>query len=392
MNRNLSALALSAVIAFSIATESVAGISTNGSTVIKDQHNVWFLGDAPVEYCVEVADDFSADREAAKLIVREALDDWRRFFAKYQLDQMLFPMLRDGRSLGLSLVFIEIEKCQKPAEQVRFIFGSIDEDVKAALVLEEGAVALAARHEYDHRSYRNGGLIFLRDKGLAREEIKHLVLHELGHVFGMAHDSVHVMHERTAEMILQLKMPKSLLGQIESPTWPYRLEHGSVIDFTAAGMRVNGFEANTLLVYLGELFGFARAGTHSAQLVAKESRGARTIWEMSLVFAERETGKQVRMDGFFGIRPMVSDKVRGIQGPSLYTQWPCDFCGSSGVLSQRRYLDTRPSRLEADGYFKLDGLVLPASLEHRAGTLLKIFVPNRGWWRSDGYATSHHLL
>ena len=389
--RKKSATVLCAFLFSFVGTAGWAGTSTNGTGLAREQNNVWFLGPQAIEYCVDVAAGFNFGRETGKRLVRGAIDGWKSFFAKYQLDQMSFPELVDGRRVGLSLDFVEVERCENPREQLRFLFGVIDAEVREALEQEEGAVALASRKTFNHKSLRNGGFVYVRSAGLPEPEVKHLLLHELGHVFGMEHESVFAMQARTAELVVLLKMPRALLGRIESPNWHYRLDAGSVIDFTATDSSQGGFEPNRLLGVLNHLLGFSKAGTHSLRLTANSQPDLNTPWRTKLEFVERGGGKKATLEGVFSSRSSFFKGVLGTQGPSLYAAWKCERCGPGRGLTARRYLDMRPAPLEADGYFKKDGRILPAVLDHRSGAHLRIFVRGHGWWRSDDYPISYYL-
>src|SRR5207245_511209 len=74
------------------------------------------------------------------------------------------------------------------------------------------------------------------------------LLHQLGHVFGMPHNSVFVMDEHVAgtffETESQVPFERDwyadpilpfLFGHIESPSWPYRWREGESLELTFNG-------------------------------------------------------------------------------------------------------------------------------------------------------------
>ena len=378
-----------------LTAQARAGISTNGTSFVVDQNNVWNLGAAPVEYCVDTHRGFPLSRETTRRIVRESFDDWRKFFVKHGLDRMEFDQLPGGRALGLSLEFREVESCGESSERIRFVFGAITPEISKALEHQEHALGLTIRGDYDHESLRNGGIVWVRSSPISESAYKHLILHEVGHVFGMEHDSVYVMDSKTAENVSLRQRNQILLGQIESPTWPYRLRDGDTIDFTFIGRKSGNYEPNFLLPFLRETIEFAREGFHGVTLSVKARQGMAAAWDLKLAFKELDSGREAAFEGAFGIRPMVQNLVRGTRGPVLYTKWSCSACSPSG-LSYARYLDPRPSGLAADGYFKRNGRVYPASLTptggQHGGLSLKMFVPEKsGWWTVDGYWGTSYL-
>lgn len=259
-----------------------SGFSTNGGTPSADQGNVWFLGEEPVEYCVESLR--SENRSAAAAMVREAIDDWIAFFHKYELDQFSFGALAGKPGLKLALNFREVEKCTRPEHQIRFLFGVKTPEVERALETEVNAFGLALRRPYDHQTYRTGGQVYLRELHFTGSRLKHLILHELGHVFGMEHDSVFVMDERVVDLVRGLTNSYTELGKIESTTWPYRLQEKQRIDFSANGRKEGRYEPNFVIVFLRDLFGFPKDGFHSAGLDLSFEGGPAPSWLASFRF------------------------------------------------------------------------------------------------------------
>ena len=213
----LFVLSLSLIIVSPIA---FAGISTNGSVLTLEENNVWFLGSKPIEYCIE--NNNRVPTTKIREIVRTSIRQWQQFFKKYELDKKEFQNLAGFRNLKVALQMHEVATCTKPSEQLRFLFGVETNEVFQALAKDEGALALATRGDYDHVTYRNGGQIYVGSFENDAVKIHQMVLHELGHIFGMAHDSVSVMDSRLAYQILERRSPPPSFGVIETPRWPYR--------------------------------------------------------------------------------------------------------------------------------------------------------------------------
>ena len=375
--------------------QSFAGISTNGSHLTVDQNNVWYLGEAPVPYCIERDASFPFSPEETEVLVKESIETWVQFFQKHELDKLSFTHLKDGKSLKLALNFEYQGRCsltEEHPELLRFYLGTKAPE-KKGLVIDSGhgALALAIREDYNHDTYRNGGAIWIKNWGMTKLQTKHFLLHELGHVFGMEHDSVYVMDSKLADNVV-VKSKSIFYGQIESPTWIYRLSDGDVVDFTANGRSEGKYEPNFLLLLFKDLFGFGSGAHHSVRLHFEKTVGEYPSWNMTVKFKEKESQKTREMKGLFLCSTPDYNLVKGWRGPVLYTKWFCESCPKEGRYYQR-YLDHRPSGLEATGAFVHNGTTYPAILENRKGLLLRIFITDRGlWWTSQNYFSSSAVL
>ena len=244
------ALGLSVFALTSVA--NAGGWSGNGSDLLQEQDNAWFIGDETVEYCIERDATFPVELPSLQRLVKDGLSDWAAFFTKYSLDRTslgqpgtLGGRFPDGKLRGLSLTFKEVEHCSVLKKQISFLFGTTTPEIEAFRAAKGDALSFAIRSEYDHKSYRNGGFIWIpgieAKKPLNWAEhpmlLKHLLLHELGHVFGMRHDSVFVMSSTVSSEVLQglnysLAIDETIYGQIDHPTWPYRLQEGVTLNLT----------------------------------------------------------------------------------------------------------------------------------------------------------------
>lgn len=360
-----------------------AGIFTNGGEFSKDQDNVWFLGPEPVEYCVETDKLFGLRPEQTRPIVREALSDWIEFFKKYGLDRMQFHDLTGGRSLGLSLNFTEVERCEPGKAQLRILLGKETPQTIDIQRTRTNALGFAFRGDYDHQAYRTAGGIFIRRWNFDPLTFKHLMLHELGHVFGMKHDSVAVMSEKVADRLVMGGYDRYFFGKIETPTWLYRLT-GQTLDFTAGGRMSGKYEPNFVLPFLRDIFGFTRDGHHSLKLRVEALPPPMRQWKVTLEAEEFGTGMRAEMTGRFFVRESDGAGWKGVSGPNLYTPWEKGTCDE--LLNTRRALDGRHAEWEADGIFEFQGQTYPAILEARPGTMLRIFIPQKKiWWSTENY-------
>ena len=353
-----------------------ATIFTNGGERSADQDNPWFLGPRAIEYCVSTSRGSGFTRPEAQALVRDALNDWREFFAKYGIDRMSFAGVH-GAGGALSLQFRETPKCAQPAEQLEIAVGPSDSRVREAIQRAPNALGFAMRGDYDYSDYRTGGLVYVAAFE-NRAETKRFLLHELGHVFGMTHDSVYVMSEKPGDLPAARKE-----AAIESPAWPYRLEDGVTIDYSAVPGRARTGDSNSLLSALGDQIWKRAQGFHALTFVLGLASGRDLRRSASLVI-EDSGCERVQLDGeMFVDRGSIASKVK--KGPSLYMRWPCPDC-SAGYQTERRYLDSRDAAGELQGWFERDGVVYPAVLEARPGPILRIGNPRtRRWWSVADY-------
>ncbi|MDQ3235501.1 MAG: hypothetical protein M3Q07_27135 [Pseudobdellovibrionaceae bacterium] len=86
------------------------------------------------------------------------------------------------------------------------------------------------RTAYDHKQHRHQGFVWIPAFDQDVRKIEHMLLHELGHVFGMKHDTVFVMDRDIALMLKSLAAGDpalSFLTRIEAGFWPFDLTAGS---------------------------------------------------------------------------------------------------------------------------------------------------------------------
>lgn len=178
---------------------SLGGIGGSGGEFIKDQLNPWFVKNTnEVNYCIKIdSNGFSADPIKIQSLIKKSLDYWKD---EFQTSRSLLGIARQ--------TFIENKGCQGneglvfqfgyntlTEEQIE-IFDSAKEDVHDYL-------GIALRTNYDKVNMRGSGFIYIssdkgdhmynKGKNVAKELWRHdgllyrMLLHELGHVFGVAH-------------------------------------------------------------------------------------------------------------------------------------------------------------------------------------------------------------
>ena len=365
-----------------------ASHSTNGGVLRADNNNVWFLGDEPVEFCIEGSPAFPYNRRQVTELVYKSIQEWREFFHKYGLDRLAFSGLKNDRSLGLALNFKEVPTCTRPDQQIRFIFGSVTPEVADALKYQDRALALAVRGPYNHDTYRTGGQVWVRNFNHKAHHLKHLILHELGHVFGMEHDSVHVMDDRSLERMIKGPQYDFSFGTIETSVWPYRYEPGDLVRFTESGRLAGKYESNNILDPIGEYLGFTEGGHHALVMEKAADMNPNGPVPVRLLFEEAESGRRIQMRGEFEQDDVPMRNMSGVRGPVFYTVWHCHTCGSG--KEGTRYLDSMPSGGNLSGTFVFNGQKLPAIIELKKGFQLRVHFPEQNvWFSTEFYRTSY---
>lgn len=358
------------LIILTLALLASPGIFTNGGDHRGEIDNIWFLGDKPIHYCVEFDRSWGKDPEWTRAEIRSALNDWIAFFHRQGFGERRFTRLARRGEIGMSLQFHEVPECAPNEPSLRFLMGVQTKEVQERKHSRPGSLGLASRTGFDHSSLTTAGSVFL-GSFVEQRFVRHMLLQELGHVFGMPHDSVPVMVSFVAD-ILHIETWRPYLGQIEMPTWKFQLRARDVIEFS------DGSASNRLLPDGGDLFGMKPDGAHSLRFIV-EDLNASTM-NLRLVLRDEKRVPRLVLSGHFKVRP---PDVRA-SGPSLFTYYHSESCAA--IITGTRRLDREAPR-SADGVFETrHGARYPAALEAGPGALLRIYLPQTGeWWDVGNY-------
>lgn len=181
-----------------LASAASGGWVSGGGELANDSANPWFLDNTQqVSYCIAVdAEHFQADAAIIEDSVAKALAFWKRDF------QHAGTFTSPVKMRVATQDFIR-EKCS-PTSDIRFQFGVLDKEQKAALPNVKDFVSFAVRTNYDRVKLRGKGFVYVSpDSGPLRPHLKNLgeqvwqrnegaalyavLIHELGHVFGIPH-------------------------------------------------------------------------------------------------------------------------------------------------------------------------------------------------------------
>jgi hypothetical protein len=207
----ISALFFSCPSAFSAS----GGWSSGGGGLATDEENPWFLGEAPISYCVTIASGFPLSKELVSREIQGAFSQWKNVFQTYGIYKKSLPgQFKDGIPRAVAVDATEIAYCDDPAHQLEFKIGVVDSDVSHHFETQsKDVIGLAQRQEYDHVTFRTGGFVWIApDAWIDSQELKlpvssfpvwegkstrlrSILLHEIGHVLGFPHLSGTVMDE-----------------------------------------------------------------------------------------------------------------------------------------------------------------------------------------------------
>jgi hypothetical protein len=220
-------------------SEGVGGWIGSGGDTQHEVDNIWFMGRKPVRYCIKISDTNEFSRSEIQRLVKESLSEWQAFFRKYRISSRPLAVdvekfkinLSNGKAPLLSTNFVEFDCSAEsletidPKDKLYLFFGVENSLIKIYKKLNtENALGLALRKKYNHKSNKNGGFVWIKEFEKSSEsKLKHMILHELGHIFGMKHDSVFVMSNDVAEELEEGELySEEYFGEIESDSWKYR--------------------------------------------------------------------------------------------------------------------------------------------------------------------------
>ncbi len=179
-------------------------IDGNGGELITTEKNPWFIGTAPVSYCINASDAFSLAPTRASALIQEAFATWANLLTTlpaFGSDPSKYQLPADKLPLTLARVFKETTCDQNPP--LEFKLGIVDDSVTTTLAyMAARTVGFALRQSYDVTTGTGGGYIWLApDTGpnayqgpqsapkfwSLEETFYNVVLHEVGHVLGFPH-------------------------------------------------------------------------------------------------------------------------------------------------------------------------------------------------------------
>ncbi len=387
--------------------ENGGGWSGNGGNFNLEENNVWNLSSEPIQYCIKIDKQFPFSQKELEELVVESISDWKTFFFNYNLLNSTFNInnsnlniqFLDNVARGINLNFKLTEKCGDNEDllndEVRFYFGETNKVItNYQQFSNENSLGVAIRKDYNHKSFKNGGYVWLSNFTKDKNRLKHLLLHELGHVFGMPHDSVFVMNENIAdELVNEQDYESDYFGLIESPSWKYRIGVNDEVVLTSTKGRIRrdrirdehkrdncfeeGYVSNSNLPpFLLNNLNMNIRGCHritfklTSDLVDNLNR--KRTYELEIT--DQFSRSRFKLQGDF-VSALLKSEINSC--PSLFTRW-----NRNGRLAWMKIpLDKKLPDFPSRGYFELNRVKYAAKINSQKGPIIEIFFPQVGrWW------------
>jgi hypothetical protein len=211
------------------------GWVSSGGEVFQFAKNPWFVKNTTdVKYCVEFsASEFSADKKTVLSLVKESFDYWKSEFSGNMLAKPANPISDLVIELGQQN-FLFNDYCQGN-EEIIFKFGYQTLSEEEILYLEKPEKFLGVTIRKEYFQLKGTGVVFI--SGDIGEHsyvtsspqtvtqawrypklLKYVILHEIGHIFGVPHTGSGLMSEVFLD---QLLIKKIAALYVREPIMPF---------------------------------------------------------------------------------------------------------------------------------------------------------------------------
>ncbi|MCX6116434.1 MAG: hypothetical protein NT027_02745, partial [Proteobacteria bacterium] len=369
-----------------------SGSANHGGGTSVDQNNPWFLGSDPIQYCIESpSSDYPVSLSQLKLLIKSSIEDWQRFIAKYDFSNQHWSNA-PFKLPPPSSSFAEVSNCNPETEQLTFLFGKENKTTLQYGSKSEHLLGEATRGIYNYSTYRTGGTIKIKNFTSDQKKLKHLILHEIGHVLGFAHDSVFVMDERIGDR-LALNEFDTYYGNIESPFWTYRISKSQDIRFFYMNNNLcsqfdkNGVTFNTagtLPQHVRSELGLLNSDCFTLSFKITEAVVvdplAKTVKFKSRLVLAVEGSPIKEFDSVFEAihhdQTLDGYDNRHISMTLPQKEWP-GFQRAVLIGGRDLFFEDLP----ATGFIGINGKIFSAAFSHKKGPALSISFPEQlKWW------------
>lgn len=275
-----------------------AGWTSGGGGFIRDSQNPWFLKNVKVvNYCVKINErDFGISQSLAEERIAQAIAYWKKEF------DISRSLISDPEDPGIATQKFELSSCS-PTTDLQFLLGVLPEEEAPNEWNPTSFIGIAMRTDYNRVTMRGKGFIYVspgkgeykyKNKNLVDDAwskanghlFRAIVMHELGHVFGVPHETggqdSNLMHQSFPENKLQKNIWEN----------PERSKHSDIFyeKFNPAM-----FKFRPLNTDLSVMMCFSAPGTpQTSQIPDSKSL---FVWQNSKIEFSGDSAK------FFGLQP-----------------------------------------------------------------------------------------
>lgn len=388
------------------------GWSGNGGGSRDESDNIWFIGNETIKYCFSKSPKYPLKGKELKALLDKAITEWVDFLKSYNLTNnnlaggYSHPRLNslqfsDGVNRKITTDFKYTNDCDEA--RLQFLFGLENKVItNYKKFATDHPYGLAVRQKYDHKNYAHSGIVWVDHFSKDKKEIKHMLLHELGHVFGMKHDSVPVMDDNLVQFLgSNREFISQFIGKIESDAWTYGLKENQPIVMTSTkGRRPKRrhFELPGMNKLCGEDPTFTpnrkiprdilrglnlnKLDCHKLTLTYLGAEGERKRSKklFTLEIEELNSKRKAVFNGKFKLSAGSRPKFKG---PGVVTELKINrpLHNKERRIFQRLTLEKTPDMLPLTGTFSLGREAYAAKMTSNKGLVIELFVPGaKSWW------------
>ena len=179
-----------------------AGSSGGGDRYKVDFEAAWFIGDLPINYCIEMADDFPVGKEKALSTIQAVISQWKDYVARKDIEE--------NATIKLNFNYHYTERCSSQTE-LTFYLGIETPRVRKAKTNFSNPWAFARKESYDFKSGLGRGLVWIKTNPIPNVGNLHpwernnsfygILLHEFGHILGVPHVPGTIMDDRITKWL-----------------------------------------------------------------------------------------------------------------------------------------------------------------------------------------------